>query len=187
MSELIPVPLRLQLARAFAEYEREVKIFDLPKAKFYRGLPGLDTSVRFHGYRAATPLGPAAGPHDQLIQNIVLSWLGGSRIIELQTGQILDELKIPRPCIDMANVGYNVEWSQELKLEQSLREYVGAMMMIEVLKASHLGEEFAAPGFADTIFDMSVGYNLEGISSARVRQWMEQMKDAAPIVDELRR
>jgi len=187
MSELIPVPLHLQLARAFAEYEREGKIFDLPKAKFYRGLPGLDTSVRFHGHRAATPLGPAAGPHDQLVQNIVLSWLGGSRIIELKTVQILDELKIPRPCIDMTNVGYNVEWSQELKLEQSLREYVGAMMMIEVLKASHLlGEEFAAPGFADTIFDMSVGYNLEGISSPRVRKWMEQMKDASEIIHELR-
>src|SRR5579859_853284 len=187
MSELIPVPLHLQLARAFAEYERQGKIFDLPKAKFYRGLPGLDTSVRFHGHRAATPLGPAAGPHDQLIQNIVLSWLGGSRIIELKTVQILDELKIPRPCIDMANVGYNVEWSQELKLEQSLREYVAAMMMIEVLKASHLlGEEFAAPGFADTIFDMSVGYNLEGISSPRVRKWMEQMKDASEIIHQLR-
>ena len=188
MSELIPVPLHLQLARAFAEYEREGKIFDLPKAKFYRGLPGLDTSVRFHGYRAATPLGPAAGPHDQLIQNIVLSWLGGSRIIELKTVQILDELKIPRPCIDMTNVGYNVEWSQELKLEQSLREYVAAMMMIEVLKASRLlGQEFAAPGFTDTIFDMSVGYNLEGISSPRVRKWMESMKDASEIIHALRR
>ncbi len=51
-----------------------------------------------------------------LLQNIVLSWLAGSRIIELKTVQILDELKIPRPCIDATNVGYNVEWSQELKL-----------------------------------------------------------------------
>ena len=100
--------------------------------------------MRFHGHRAATPLGPAAGPHDQLVQNIVLSWLAGSRIIELKTVQILDELKIPRPCIDATNVGYNVEWSQELKLEQSLREYVGAAMFIEILKASRLlGEEFA--------------------------------------------
>jgi len=89
------------------------------------------------------------------VQNIVLSWLGGSRIIELKTVQILDELKIPRPCIDIANVGYNVEWSQELKLEQSLREYVGAVMLIEILKASKLlGEDFS-PG--ETVFDMSVG------------------------------
>ena len=65
-------------------------------------------------------------------------WLGGARIIELKTVQILDELKIPRPCIDAANVGYNVEWSQELKLEQSLREYVRAAMFLEILKESGL-------------------------------------------------
>jgi putative selenate reductase len=186
MSELVPIPLPLLLRRAFLEYEREGKIFDLPKARFFRGLPSLDSSVRFHGHAASTPLGPAAGPHDQLVQNIVLSWLGGSRIIELKTVQILDELKIPRPCIDIINVGYNVEWSQELRLEQSLREYVGAAMFIEILKASKLlGEDF--PGdWGDTIFDMSVGYDLKGISSPRVRAWMEQMMDATAIVNELR-
>src|ERR1700693_3320419 len=152
MSELVPIPLPLQLTRAFLEYEREGKIFDLPKAKFFRGLSGLDTSVTLHAHPAANPVGPATGPHDQLVQNIVLSWLAGSRIIELKTVQIMDELKIPRPCIDATNVGYNVEWSQELKLEQSLREYVGAMMFLESLKDSHLlGEDL--PG--DTIFDMS--------------------------------
>jgi len=186
MSELVPIPLPLLLRRAFLEYQREGKIFDLPKAKFFRGLPGLDTSVRFHGHAASTPLGPAAGPHDQLVQNIVLSWLGGSRIIELKTVQILDELKIPRPCIDINNVGYNVEWSQELRLEQSLREYVGAAMFIEILKASKLlGEDFPSD-WGDTIFDMSVGYDLKGISSPRVRSWMESMKDCTAIVNELR-
>lgn len=187
MAELVPVPLPLLLTRAFLEYEREGKIFDLPKTKFFRGLPGLDTSVYSNGHRASTPLGPAAGPHGQLAQNIVLSWLGGSRIIELKTVQILDELKIPRPCIDVANVGYNVEWSQELKLEQSLREYVGAAMFLEILKAARLlGDGF--PGqWGDTIFDMSVGYSLDGIRSPRVRSWIESMKDASPVVDELRR
>src|SRR5947209_12110056 len=160
MAELSPIPLPLLLRRAFLEYRRERRIFDLPESRFFRGLPGLDLSVSFHGHRAATPLGPAAGPHGQLAQNIVLSWLGGSRIIELKTVQILDELKIPRPCIDVANVGYNVEWSQELKLEKSLREYVGAAMFLEILKASGiLGEGIPT----DTVFDMSVGYSLEGI------------------------
>jgi putative selenate reductase len=186
MAELVPVPLPLLLRRAFLEYEREGKIFDLPKSKFFRGLDGVDTFVHFQGHPASTPAGPAAGPHDQLVQNVVLSWLAGSRIIELKTVQILDELKIPRPCIDMTNVGYNVEWSQELKLEQSLREYVGAAMFIEILKASKLlGEDFCS-GATDTIYDMSVGYNLEGIRSARVRAWIEAMKDATAIVDELR-
>jgi len=184
MSELVPVPLPLLLRRAFLEYEREGKIFDLPKSKFFRGIPGLDFSVSFHGHRASTPLGPAAGPHGQLAQNIVLSWLGGSRIIELKTIQVLDELKIPRPCIDIANVGYNVEWSQELKLEQSLREYVGAAMFLEILKSSRLlGGDFTQ---TDTVFDMSAGYNLKGIRSARVRSWISSMMNAGPILDELR-
>jgi putative selenate reductase len=186
MSELIPIPLPLQLTRAFVEYEHEGKILDLPQAKFFRGLADVDTSVTFHGQRAANPVGPAAGPHDQLLQNIVLSWLAGSRIIELKTVQILDELKIPRPCIDATNVGYNVEWSQELKLEQSLREYAGAVMFIEILKASHLLGDGFAGAFTDTIYDMSVGYSLEGIRSPRVRRWIEGMKDAQPIIDELR-
>jgi len=197
MAELVPIPLPLLLRRAFLEYSREGQIFDLPKDKFFRGIPGLDLSVEFHGHRAATPLGPAAGPHGQLAQNIALSWLGGARIIELKTVQILDELKIPRPCIDIANVGYNVEWSQELKLEQSLREYVKAAMLLEVLKASSVLEQLppalvgqalppANSSLFDTVFDMSVGYNLEGIRSPRVRSWIASMRNAAPLIEELR-
>ena len=183
MSELAGIPLPLLLRRAFLEYRREGKIFDLPASKFFRGFPDLDLSVEFHGHRAATPLGPAAGPHGQLAQNIALAWLGGSRIIELKTVQILDELKIPRPCIDAANVGYNVEWSQELKLEESLREYVKASMFLEIVKASGLlGEGIPE----ETVFDMSVGYNLEGIRSARVRRWIESMQNAAGAIDEMR-
>jgi putative selenate reductase len=186
MAELVPIPLDLLLRRAFLEYEREGKIFDLPQDKFFRGLPGLDTSVTTNGHRAFTPLGPAAGPHDQLAQNIVLCWLGGARIIELKTVQVLDELKIPRPCIDAENVTYNVEWSQELKLEQSLREYVSAAMFLAILKESRLLQNGFPAGFYDTVLDMSVGYNLEGIQSPRVRAWIQGMKDATKIIDELR-
>jgi putative selenate reductase len=190
MAELAPIPLPLLLRRAFLEYSREGKIFDLPGDKFFRGIPGLDLSVAFHGHCAATPLGPAAGPHGQLAQNIALAWLGGARIIELKTVQILDELKIPRPCIDVANVGYNVEWSQELKLEQSLREYVKAAMLIEILRSVAFQaamSPFVGTCFlSDTVFDMSVGYNLEGIRSPRVRSWIHSMQNAAPLIEEFR-
>jgi putative selenate reductase len=186
VAELIPLPLDLLARRALLEYEREGKIFDLPKAKFFRGDAALDTSVRFHGRRAATPVGPAAGPHDQLVQNVVLAWLAGARIIELKTVQILDELTIPRPCIDATNVGYNVEWSQELKLEASLGEYVGAAMLIEILKAAGIPGEGTPPAKLETLFDMSVGYGLEGIRSDRVTGWIAAMQNAVPIVDQLR-
>ncbi len=185
MAELIPIPLSLLLRRAFLEYRRHGAIFDLPKDKFFLGLPGLDTSVAIGERRAFTPIGPAAGPQGQLAQNIALCWLAGARIIELKTVQILDELEIPRPCIDIPNVGYNVEWSQELKLEQSAREYVKASMLIEILSESKLLGQ-TPPGWGDTIFDMSVGYSLEGVRSPRTRQWLESMKNASALVDDLR-
>ncbi len=37
------------------------------------------------------------------------------------------------------------------------------------------------------MFDISVGYDLEGIRSGPVVRWLESMRDAGPIVDELRR
>ena len=71
----------------------------------------------------------------------------------------------------------------ELKLEQSLREYVGAAMFLEILKASKLLGEDVPSG---TVLDMSVGYSLEGIRSPRVRNWIAAMRNSAAIVDELR-
>ena len=134
---------------------------------------------------AATPLGPAAGPHSQLAQNIVLSFLGGARVFELKTVQINDRLTIPRPCIDMQTVGYNVEWSQELTLEQSLEEYVKAAMLLQILRRSDLLQ--LAPGADAALFDLSVGYDLAGIQSDRVRAFLAGLRDATPVIDRLRR
>jgi putative selenate reductase len=182
LSELRPYPFAALVRRMLRELDERRSIFDLPERRFVLGDPERDLSVEFHGRRAATPLGPAAGPQSQMAQNLVLSWLGGSRIHELKTVQIDDELVIPRPCIDMQTVGYNVEWSQELKLEQSLEEYVKGAMLIEVLRHEL---EFA-PGFGETLFDMSVGYDLAGIRSERVRAFMDGMRDAGAVVERLR-
>jgi putative selenate reductase len=136
MAELRPYPLGALLTRIFRELDEHDAIFHLPRRKFVLGDERHDTSVVFQGHVAGSPLGPAAGPQSQMAQNIVLSWLCGCRIFELKTVQILDELKIPRPCIDMQTVGYNVEWSQELKLEESLEEYVKGAMAVRILEAS---------------------------------------------------
>ena len=178
--------LEALLRRIANEWETRNKIFDLPTARIWSPDPEIDLGFNFLGRRCATPVGPAAGPHSQLAQNIVLSWLGGSRLFELKTVQILDELEIPRPCIDMATIGYNVEWSQELRISQSLTEYVKASMLLEILSeweplASHLGE---GPG--PHVFDMSVGYDLAGISTAEVSAFIEGMLDATVEVDRLR-
>lgn len=184
MAELHPYPFAALIRRAFDELASQDAIFDLPRKKFVTGSVDHDLSVRFHGHAAASPLGPAAGPHTQMAQNIALSWLAGCRIFELKTVQILDELKIPRPCIDMQTIGYNVEWSQELKLEQSLDEYVKASMLIEILVAS--GELDLAPGFDHLVFDMSVGYDLAGIKTPRVQAFIDGMIDASAVVERLR-
>jgi putative selenate reductase len=122
-----------------------------------------------------------------MAQTILLSWLAGGRFIELKTVQINDHLTIPRPCIDMETVGYNVEWSQELRLGESLREYVAGSMLIEVARAEGLLGRPDDPARDDTILDLSVGYDLEGVRSPAVRDWITSMKDARAEVEALRR
>jgi putative selenate reductase len=187
VAELIPAPLGSLLRRMLREYEREGKVFDLPARKFWHGSADLDTSVLFHGRRAANPVGPAAGPHGQMAQNIVLAWLAGSRILELKTVQINDRLAIPRPCIDVTNLGFNVEWSQELRLAESLQEYVTGSMLVDVLREVNLLGRPSDLDKAETIFDMSVGYDLAGVRSPQVVAWIAAMKDARAEVDRLRR
>jgi putative selenate reductase len=190
MPDLVPASLETLLKRAYYERQVQQSIYDLPLKEFYRAAAHVDLSVRFHGLPAGTPLGPAAGPQDQLAQNIVLAWLGGSRIIELKTIQILDALTIHRPCIDATNVGFNIEWSQELSLQQSLQEYVKASMIIEILRqerALGVAEEADLPAdFYATLYDLSVGYDLKGIQSEAVSGFIQHIKDAGSIIDRLR-
>ena len=98
------MPMDRLLTRMMREYEQCSSVFDLPVSRGFFGSADHDFTVAFHGRPASSPLGPAAGPQSQMAQNIVLAWLGGSRIMELKTVQVLDELKIARPCIDMRNL-----------------------------------------------------------------------------------
>ena len=104
--------------------------------------------MRFHDRVAGNASGPASGPQTQMAQNLVLSWLAGGRIMELKTVQVNDELKISRPCIDAANIGYNVEWSQELRVAESLDQYVQGAMLIHMLR--HAPDVFGHP-FGDVV------------------------------------
>jgi putative selenate reductase len=187
VAELVPAPFPHLLRRMLREAEREQKVFDLPARRFWRGSEDLDLSVVVHGRRVANPVGPAAGPHGQMAQNVLLSWLAGGRFLELKTVQANDHLTIPRPCIDMETVGYNVEWSQELRLEESLREYVKGSMLVDVARAEGLLGRPDDPRHDGPVLDMSVGYDLAGIRSPAVRSWIEAMKNAQAEVEVLRR
>ncbi len=183
---LTPMSLGTLLGRIEHEWDTRKKIFDLPNARIWKPDPDIDLGFDFLGRRCATPIGPAAGPHSQLAENIVLAWLGGSRLFELKTVQILDQLVINRPCIDMQTIGYNIEWSQELTLGQSLTEYVKASMLIEILRQWEPLAEFIGPDPGPYVFDMSVGYDLAGISSPPVAAFIDGMLDATAEVERLR-
>ncbi len=178
MSVLRPLPLSVLVRRAAEELPKDA-VFDLPARKIYRGFPGADLSVSFHGHRAATPVGPASGPHTQLAQNIGLSYLAGGRILELKTVQVNDRLVIGRPCIDMRTVGYNIEWSQELTVSESLREYAKARLLVAIL------DEICGIPQAerDVVFDISVGYDLEGIRSRKMAGFFAGVRDASALLD----
>jgi len=127
----------------------------------------------FIGKKLSTPFGVAAGPHTQMAQNIIMAYLSGARYIELKTIQVLDELDIPKPCIDMADEGYNCEWSQELKIEESFNEYLNAWIMLHIINYKQNSNN-EVPGF---IFNMSVGYNYEGILNPKVQWFLDKMKN----------
>ncbi len=168
------------------EWQTRRRIFDLPTARFWQPDPAVDLGFSFMGRPCATPVGPAAGPHSQLAQNIALAWLGGARLFELKTVQILDDLEIGRPCIDAETIGFNIEWSQELSVPQSATEYAKAWMLVEILRNWDELTPFVGRDPGPHVFDMSVGYDLAGISGEKVAGFLRTMRNASAEIEALR-
>ena len=170
--KFFPISLSQLLKMIFDEYRHKKSIFGIPEELFFR--PSAENALRQEVFDQAidTPFGIAAGPHSQLSHNIVAAWLTGARYIELKTVQTLDELEVSKPCIDMQDEGYNCEWSQELKIQQSFDEYLNAWIAIHILNHKlGMGKDPAM------VFNMSVGYNLEGILKENVQWFFEKMND----------
>ena len=125
-----------------------------------------------------TPVGPAAGPHTQLTQNIVAAYYTGSRFFELKTVQIMDgeELSscVNKPCIKADDECYNCEWSTELYVPQAMEEYIKAWFLLKVM-----AKEYGLGSMDGFQFNISVGYDLEGIKSPKIDAFLNTMKDAA--------
>jgi putative selenate reductase len=66
------------LQRIFDEFRASRSIFDIAESQFYRKTD--DRLIEVFGETCETPVGPAAGPHTQLAQNIVASWLVGGAL-----------------------------------------------------------------------------------------------------------
>lgn len=171
-----PIPYRGLVLRSLAELRAKGSVFDVPVEHLHTP-----------GTRRGEPLlGPAAGPHTQLAQNILCAYLCGARAIELKTVQTNDRLEIGKPCIDAADEGYNVEWSQELDLEASYDEYLKAWFLLHAAETLVAEALPSPPSFA---FTMSVGYDLEGIRSPRMDRFIDRLRDSSadPLFERYRR
>lgn len=174
MSDKIrPISFEKLINWIFTELKTKDSIFGIHKDKFYYGIP--NSTIPFLGESLGIPIGPAAGPSSQLAQNIIAAYLTGSRFIELKTVQIIDgeDLPVSKPCINAEDECYNVEWSTELTVEQAYEEYVKAWIILHVLmKELNLSIE------RDFIFNMSVGYDFDGIKSDKIDSYIENLKDS---------
>ena len=173
MSEkMYPIPFKSLMNWIVTEYAMSGEIFGIRKAYKASG-----KSLPIFGERIETPFGPAAGPNSQLAQNIIASYVAGARFFEVKTVQKMDGAElaacVPRPCILANDEGYNQEWSTELTVPQAMDEYIKAWCALKVLsKVYGLGDP---NGF---VFNMSVGYDLEGIKGEKVNTYLEGMMDA---------
>ena len=175
MSEkMYPIPFARLMSWALREYRQEGTVFGV--RRFYRAKP--EKTLPIFGEKIESPFGPAAGPNAQLAQNIIAAYVAGARFFELKTVQQMDgeELArcVPRPCILAEDEGYNQEWSTELTAAQARDEYIKAWCALKVLSGLWgLGDP---EGF---VFNMSVGYDLAGISGPKVDGFLEALKDAS--------
>ena len=173
MSErMYPIPFRSLMNWIVTEYAREGEIFGVHVPYHASG-----KMLPIFGERIETPFGPAAGPNSQLAQNIIASYMAGARFFEVKTVQKMDgeELArcVPRPCILAADEGYNQEWSTELEVRQAQDEYIKAWCALKVLSKVY--------GFGDPdgfVFNMSVGYDLDGIKGEKVNSYIDNMMHA---------
>nr|NQU90226.1 FAD-dependent oxidoreductase [Bacteroidota bacterium] len=176
--KLYPPPIEQLLGNILHDYKHHREIFGISEEFIYNSSKSPHLYIQKFGQTLHNPVGLAAGPHTQMAQNIVAGWLYGARYIELKTIQAMDELTILKPCIDMQDEGYNCEWSQELKIRDSFDQYLNAWIIIHII--NHLlYKNKKHDTDIGTIFDMSIGYDLDGIMARNVQWFLDKMQDCS--------
>ena len=179
MVDLFCTPFVELIDRMRLECRQQRSMFDLPARKWYVppvGEDALDLSVKFHNRVAGNPVGPASGPQTQMAQNLVLSWLAGGRIMELKTVQENDRL-YDRPALHRRH---------QCRLQHRMVAGAARRGIARPVRSGCNADPHAAPragafgepfgdvdlsGIAgETIYDMSIGYDLAGIQSEKVRR-----------------
>ena len=172
MSDIMrAIPFAELLTHSLREYREKKELYAVPVAD----VP-VNAKMTVAERPLSCPIGPAAGPHTQLAQNLIAGFGAGARVFELKTVQILygEQLGIQKPCIWTGDEAYNIEWSTELTIAGARDEYIRAYIVMHLL-----AKEFGLD--ADFQFHASVGYNLEGIQSPTVDGFLNAMHDASQI------
>ncbi|GMA07315.1 putative selenate reductase subunit YgfK [Tetragenococcus halophilus subsp. flandriensis] len=180
MSDVMrPISIDALLDWVMQEYKKTGTIFGI--RRFYKA--DKNKRISLFNEKVEVPFGPAAGPQTQLAQNIVAAYVSGARFFELKTVQVIDgeDTGIAKPCISARDEAYNSEWSTELRVPQAFEEYTKAWFVLKLLSREFdLGDP---DGF---IFNMSVGYDLEGILTPKIQKYIHDMQDVSntPIWEE---
>ena len=162
------IPFKTLLENALWEYRKQKSLFHVPVHE------ASSNCMQLAGRPLSVPIGPAAGPHTQLAQNLLAGFAAGARVFELKTVQIMEgeELGIVKPCIYVDGEAYNTEWSTELTVAEAAEEYIKGYVAIWLL-AREFGWD------CNFQFHVSVGYDLAGIQSPKIDTFLNTMKDAS--------
>ncbi len=177
MSDIMKsLPFEYLIEDCLQDYYTKGKILEIDKKDFFVNVDD-NLKMTFNNEYLRYPVGPAAGPHTQLAQNLLAAYLTGARFFELKTVQVIDgaEMRsmIEKPCIDVKNAGYNVEWSTELTVEEAADEYIKGSVLLQVMAV-----ELGLSDIKDFVFNISVGYTLEGIQSKKISEFIDNLKNA---------
>lgn len=136
-----------------------------------------DCTLSLFGRNLETVIGPAAGPNSQLAQNIIASYYAGARFFELKTVQKMDGAELAacvnKPCIKADDECYNCEWSTELYVPEAQDEYIKAWFILHIL-----AKEYGLGSMDGFQFNISVGYDLEGIKTPKIDSFINNMMEA---------
>lgn len=162
------IPFKTLLENALWECRKQKSLFHVPVHE------ASSNCMQLAGRPLSVPIGPAAGPHTQLAQNLLAGFAAGARVFELKTVQIMEgkELGIVKPCIYVDGEAYNTEWSTELTVAEAAEEYIKGYVAIWLLT-----REFGWD--CNFQFHVSVGYDLAGIQSPKIDTFLNTMKDAS--------
>jgi len=156
-----------------AEYRERGSVFGVHRTF----VPETGRYLPLFGEKLEVPMGPAAAPNTQLTQNIIAAYFAGARFFELKTVQMMDgdalASCIAKPCITAGDECYNCEWSTELTVAGAMDEYIKAWFALKLLTREY--------GWGDPdgfMFNMSVGYDYDGITNPKIDGFLEGLKNA---------